>query len=99
MRSEFTATRPTHNWQCCAAQQPETDGMPTIVGVDTSTTAFVGRSRSGPVGSPKLIFTFAEFTNGFGGLWSESPMTLAVQQFFDNGGSKALIVRASASDP
>ena len=78
-------------------------GVRTIVGVSTSTTAFVGRARKGPVravpavkddGVPTVIHSFAEFERIFGGLWAASPMTFAVQQYFANGGATAVIVRA-----
>jgi phage tail sheath protein FI len=68
-------------------------GVHTIIGVATSITAFVGRTRSGTVDDPTPVFTFDEFARRFGGLWSESPMTYAVRDFFLNGGGQALIVR------
>jgi hypothetical protein len=40
-----------------------------------------------------LISTFTEFQHIFGGLWQPSPLGYAVEQFFDNGGREALIVR------
>lgn len=68
-------------------------GSRTITGVSTSLTAFVGRARRGPVEQPTRIFGFAEFDREFGGLWTRSPMSQAVRQYFLNGGSEALIVR------
>lgn len=68
-----------------------------IVGVDTSITAFIGRTKSGPTDSPILITSFIEFETNFGGLWDESPMTFAVKDFFDNGGYKAFIIRVDYS--
>ncbi|MFV8748937.1 phage tail sheath family protein [Nannocystaceae bacterium ST9] len=68
-------------------------GSRAISGVSTSLTAFVGRARRGPVEQPKRIFGFAEFDREFGGLWTRSPMSQAVRQYFLNGGSEALIVR------
>ena len=65
----------------------------TIAGVATSITAFVGRARRGPVDRPVRVQGLAEFDRRFGGLWRESPMTYAVQQFFLNGGTDALVVR------
>jgi uncharacterized protein len=41
------------------------------------------------------VQSFAEFTRTFGGLWEQSTMSQAVSQFFLNGGSQALIVRAA----
>lgn len=68
-------------------------GVRTITGVATSITAFVGRARRGPVNDPRPVFSFAEFDRLFGGLWDQSPLSFAVQHYFQNGGSQALIVR------
>lgn len=70
-------------------------GVRTITGVATSITAFVGASRRGPIDTeaPVRVQSFAEFERNFGGLWRQSPMTYAVNQFFQNGGSDALIIR------
>jgi hypothetical protein len=69
-------------------------GSRAISGVSTSLTAFVGQARRGPVDQPTRIFGFAEFEREFGGLWTRSPMSQALRQYFSNGGSEALIVRA-----
>lgn len=65
----------------------------TIVGVATSITAFIGRARRGPVNDHVHIQSFADFERKFGGLWQQSTMSYAVQQYFLNGGFDALIVR------
>ncbi|HSY48921.1 MAG TPA: phage tail sheath C-terminal domain-containing protein [Thermoanaerobaculia bacterium] len=81
-------------------------GVRTIVGVSTSTTAFVGRALKGPVRVvpalkddqvPTLIHSFAEFERIFGGLWALSPMSFAVHQYFANGGATAVIVRVNGT--
>lgn len=81
-------------------------GSRTITGVATSITAFIGRARRGPTDRPRRVQSFAEFERVYGGLWQRSPMSYAVQQFFLNGGSDALIgrlhnqgVRATATLP
>jgi hypothetical protein len=56
-------------------------------------TAFVGRCLRGPVGVPVAISSFAEYQKHFGGLWQPSTLSYAVEQFFDNGGRAALVVR------
>src|SRR5919112_4342364 len=68
-------------------------GVRTITGVATSITAFVGRALRGPVNEPTRIASFADFERVFGGLWSESTMSYAVQQYYLNGGSDAIVVR------
>lgn len=70
----------------------------TVTPVATSTTAFVGRAKRGPDGSlggdgPELIHSFGDFQSIFGGLWADSPLGYAVNDFFLNGGSDAVIVR------
>ncbi len=59
----------------------------------TARTAFVGRTLRGPVNEAVAVRSFAEFQQVFGGLWQPSPLGYAVEQFFDNGGRDALIVR------
>jgi uncharacterized protein len=59
----------------------------------TARTAFVGRTLRGPVNRSVFIQSFAEFQHVFGGLWQPSLLGYAVEQFFDNGGREALIVR------
>jgi hypothetical protein len=70
-------------------------GVRTITGVSTSTTAFVGKARKGPVNKPTEIHSFGEYDRLFGGLWADSPMSFAVQQYFLNGGTTAIIVRVT----
>jgi len=59
----------------------------------TARTAFVGRTLRGPVNRPISIKSFAEFQQVFGGLWQPSLLGYAIEQFFENGGREALIVR------
>jgi uncharacterized protein len=59
----------------------------------TARAAFVGRTLRGPVNHPVFIKSFAEFQHVFGGLWQPSLLGYAVEQFFDNGGREAFIVR------
>ncbi len=55
--------------------------------------AFVGRCLKGPVHRPHRVTSFAEFQQLFGGLWSESGLPFALQQFFEQGGREARVVR------
>jgi uncharacterized protein len=64
-----------------------------IARLPTARSAFVGRTLRGPVNCPILIKSFAEFQQVFGGLWQPSLLGYAVEQYFDNGGCEALIVR------
>lgn len=67
-----------------------------ITGVATSIAAFIGRALRGPVDEPVFVTSLGEFERVFGGLWLGSPMSFAVRDFFLNGGSQAIIVRAFA---
>lgn len=73
-------------------------GVRTITGVATSITAFLGRALQGPVNEPVRIQSFGDFERQFGGLWQESTLSYAVQQYFLNGGGDALIVRLFSSE-
>jgi hypothetical protein len=66
-----------------------------ILPAPTALAAFVGRTLKGPVDIPVPIADFAQFTQVFGGLWSESPLSYAVEQYFEHGGTAALIVRVA----
>jgi uncharacterized protein len=68
-------------------------GVRSIIGVATSVTAFVGRAWRGPVDQPVMLFSYADYERQFGGLWRDSTMSYAVQQFFQNGGAQALVIR------
>jgi uncharacterized protein len=70
-------------------------GVRTITGVATSISAFIGFALKGPTNEPLRIQSFGDFQRKFGGLTLDSTISYAVQQFFLNGGSDALIVRLS----
>ncbi|TVQ32932.1 MAG: phage tail sheath family protein [Geminicoccaceae bacterium] len=74
-----------------------------IQGVATSTTAFVGPTRRGPIGmASDVITSFGEFERLYGGLgdlvWGGSTravnyMAHAVKAYFDNGGARLYVAR------
>src|SRR4051794_27041555 len=66
---------------------------PPINGVATSITAFIGSALRGPTDTPASVNSFTDFERLYSGLWTQSTLGYAVQQFFLNGGSQALIVR------
>ena len=68
-------------------------GSHTIVGVATSITAFIGRTLRGPVNTPMITTSYADFEQTFGGSWSQSYLPDAVRDFYMNGGAYAVIVR------
>ena len=71
-------------------------GVHPITGVATSITAFVGFAAAGPVNDAddgaELHRVHPRLRRALG---AKSTMSYAVQQFFHNGGSQALIVRAA----
>ena len=64
----------------------------TIIGVPTSIAAFVGWAPRGP-GDAEEITSWDDYQSIYGGLHPSSPMSQAVYQFYQNGGSEAVIVR------
>jgi phage tail sheath protein FI len=73
-------------------------GSKPIEGVGTSTAAFVGYTTKGPIGEPELILKWDDYVNKYGGIRdTEDPigdhMGFSVSAFYQNGGSKAYIVR------
>lgn len=77
--------------QISSAEQP--GSIRVIARAATSIAAFVGRTLKGPVNEPVPVRSFADFTRVFGGLWQPSTLSYAVEQFFENGGRCAIIVR------
>jgi phage tail sheath protein FI len=74
-----------------------------IEGVSTSTAGLVGRARTGREGRPTLVTSFTQFVREFGQpIYPPDPtagdmLGHAVRGFFDNGGSRAWIVRVLGS--
>ena len=68
-------------------------GVRTITGVATSITAFVGPASRGLANAPVTINSFGDFERLFGGLSADSMLSYAVRDFYQNGGSQAIIVR------
>src|ERR1700732_1988249 len=70
-------------------------GVHSIAGVATSITAVVGYTARGPVNHAVRIANFGDYERNFGGLQQDSEISYAVQQFFQNGGSDAYVVRVA----
>jgi hypothetical protein len=73
-------------------------GARPIEGVATSIAALVGRTLRGPTNIPWTVSSYAEFENDFGGPEDTNSLAYAVDDFFANGGSEAIIVRAVRDD-
>ena len=74
-------------------------GVKPIEGVGTSTAAFVGFTTKGPIGEPQLLLKRDDYNSQYGGLRDLGTaaigdrMGLSVSAFFQNGGTKAYVVR------
>lgn len=73
----------------------QSSGVHTITGVATSITAFIGTALRGPT-EPTAITSYADFIRTFGGQDAGSTLGSAVNDFFLNGGTQAVIVRVIA---
>jgi phage tail sheath protein FI len=74
-------------------------GVRTIVGVSTSSTAFVDYFNRGPLDEAVRITSLAEFDRIFGGIDPKSEASYAISQYFLNGGSVAYVVRVAGGTP
>ncbi len=60
--------------------------------VGTSTAAFIGECKVGPVNQPMLVTNWSQFTKQFGDFQNSDFLAHAVYGFFNNGGGRAYIV-------
>jgi phage tail sheath protein FI len=77
-------------------------GAVPMQGVGTSTAGFIGLAERGPVsGKPLLVTSFADYKRTYGSYLAEVKyggarfLPYAVEQFFQNGGSRAYIMRVA----
>ena len=77
----------------------EVDGRaaPTIVGAPISVTAFLLKSRRGPVNKAIPLRGLSDLHRNFGGVTSGAFGAHAVRGFFENGGTEAWAVRIASS--
>lgn len=73
-------------------------GVRTITPVGTSLTAFVGGTPQGIANKPTKCSSYADFERKFGAIDPRYPLGFAVNQYFQNGGAEALIVRVTAAN-
>jgi phage tail sheath protein FI len=72
----------------------------TITGVPTSIPAFVGYTPRGIDNRAQVIFSFADFERLYGGLASDSELSYAIAQFYQNApGAQAYVVRVPRHNP
>ena len=75
--------------------QEEGSAEQSIARSPTGITAFVGRALRGPVNRPVMLHGPADFRRTFGGLWQPSTLSYAVEQYFESGGTDAIVVRVA----
>jgi phage tail sheath protein FI len=69
-----------------------------IVGVGTSTAAFIGPAAQGPINTPTKVTNWTQFRDAFGDyLGPAQYMAYAVRGFFDNGGTVAYVTRVATA--
>jgi len=73
-------------------------GHGTISSARTSITAFVGATENGPLHTATEVGSAAEYGDIFGSPSPASPLSLAVFQYFSNGGRQAIVVRTKAAN-
>ena len=64
-----------------------------VVAAETGIAAFVGRAPMGPLDRALTCLSFGDYIRQYGGLALRCPMSYAVMQFFQNGGTQAVIAR------
>ena len=73
-------------------------GAKPIEAASTSTACFTGTVVRGRPGFPTFVSSWFQFKDAFGDLDKNHDLPLAVYQFFQNGGSRAYILRVVAAD-
>ena len=73
-------------------------GAKPIEAASTSTACFAGTVARGRPSFPTFVSSWFQFKSAFGDLDKNHDLPLSVYQFFQNGGSRAYILRVVASD-
>jgi uncharacterized protein len=97
------STRPTAgpHHDCDKVLPPHVGAHRFVVNPLTTTTisevitGFVGRALRGPLDTPVLLRSFADYQRIFGGLWQPSTLSYAIEHYFEQGGRAAWVVRVA----
>ena len=89
---------PTYETPGVYAERLDGAGRPLPV-LRMDVTGFVGIAERGPVDRPVPVESFRQFEARFGGFIGGGALAYALKGFFDNGGSRAWIVRVASQDP
>ena len=71
-------------------------GARPIASISTSNTVFIDVFKRGPMDKAVRLTSMADFETIFGGVWSKSEASYAIQQYFLNGGNVAFVIRVGA---
>jgi uncharacterized protein len=85
----------TQNNKSSTVAQASASAEQPIFRNETGATAFVGRTLRGPVNVPVSIGSASEYQQVFGGLWQPSLLSYAIEQYFEQGGKRAVVVRVA----
>jgi uncharacterized protein len=72
---------------------------PALPAVRLDVTGFAGIAERGPLDRPVPVDSFRQFEARFGGFIGGGFLAYALKGFFDNGGSRAWIVRVASQEP
>ncbi len=75
--------------------QPLSDPK-SVSGAPTSVVAFIGRTQAGAAGSAITVTDLASYISQLGPVSAGLPLSLAVRDFFDNGGFEAIVFSIGA---
>src|ERR1700743_755206 len=71
-------------------------GSKPIESVGTNTVGFLGESLMGPANQAVLVTNWSQFVKTFGDFTQSTHLAHAVYGFFNNGGSRAVVVNVGA---
>jgi len=77
--------------------QEVSSGVQPIEGVSTSTSAFIGKAEMGTLDEAYLATSLSDFTANYGTYLSDGYLAYAAASFFNNGGTRAYIIRVAGS--
>lgn len=90
------APEPTHTASLPGSPAPA--APPPIASRPTAVTAFVGPTATGPVDAAVSVTSVSEYTTRFGAVADVHPVSRAVEAFFLQGGTEAVVVRVQPAD-
>lgn len=75
----------------------EKDGSPAPQSLAVDVGGFVGAAERGPLNKAVFVSNFADFEKKFGSFYQGNYLAYALRGFFDEGGSRAIVVRIAGA--